>query len=124
MSKDARNEDLPLSLEVREKFDELVALLSEHRYGPDGPPRETTFAQIEQFGHQTGRMLARAVDAQLTGRHSEQFEEDQQCPACQARAEEEVRRKKRRVQTADGDVPLAEPVFHCPVCDRDFFPSA
>ena len=52
------------------------------------------------------------------------FEEDRQYPVCQARVEEQMRRKKRRVQTADGDVPLTEPVFHCPVCDRDFSPSA
>jgi hypothetical protein len=28
-----------LSLEARQKFDELVAVLAAEKYGPDGPPR-------------------------------------------------------------------------------------
>jgi len=61
MGKDSHNEmeKSMLSAEARQKFDELVALLAEERYGPDGPPVNTTFAEIEQFGHQTGRMLGR-----------------------------------------------------------------
>ena len=65
MSRDARNEDLELTAEEKEKFSELVAFLARHGFGAAGPPRETTFAQIERFGHQAGRMVARAIDARL-----------------------------------------------------------
>ncbi len=41
MSKDARNEDLDLRPEAREKFYELVALLATHGFGEQGPPRDT-----------------------------------------------------------------------------------
>lgn len=48
-----------LSAEARQKFYELVALLAEERYGPKSPPVDTTFAEIERFGHQAGRMPGR-----------------------------------------------------------------
>jgi len=124
MSKDALNDDLPLSAAAREKYQELVALLACEKYGPAGPPLATTFAEIEQFGHRVGRMVARDVDAQLTEQHSQQFDAEQACPACRSPCAGSEERKRRSLQTVDGDVPLREPTFHCPVCDRDFFPSA
>ena len=125
MGKEARNnEDLDLAPEVREKFEELVTLLSAHGFGPNGPPIDTTFAQIEAFGPQAGQMVARAIDEQLGEQHSEHFHRSKQCPACQADAESPMQRKERLLQTVDGDVALDEPAFHCPDCNRDFFPSA
>ena len=124
MSKDALNDDVPLSAEAREKYDELVALLACERYGPGGPPRATTFSEIEQFGHRVGRMLARGVDARLTEQHGQQFGQEQSCPACRSHCPDSEERKRRPLQTVDGDVRLCEPTFHCPVCHRDFFPSA
>jgi hypothetical protein len=113
-----------LSPQARQKFEELVALLAEERYGPDGPPIDTTFAEIEQFGHQAGRMLGRSLDKHLTGRHAEHFQEGS-CPTCGASGESDVAEKKTRpLQTLDGTIPLAEPALHCPTCGRDFFPSA
>lgn len=127
MGMDSRNEmeRSMLSAEARQKFDELVALLAEERYGPDGPPVNTTFAEIETFGHQTGRMLGRSLDEHLTQQHAEHFQQAS-CPMCGASGESDVAesKKTRPLQTQDGKVLLAEPVFHCPKCDRDFFPSA
>ena len=126
MGMDSRNEmeRSMLSAEARQKFDELVALLAEERYGPNGPPVETTFSEIELFGHQTGRMLARALDEHVTQQHAEHFQEAS-CPTCGAcDASDVVSKKARPLETLDGKVPLAEPAFHCPRCNRDFFPSA
>ena len=124
MGKDARNQDLDLAPEVREKFEELVSMLSAHGFGPDGPPIDTTFAQIEAFGHQAGRMLARAIDEQVTEEHSEYFRDAKQCPVCEGHTDGEPQQKERSLQTVDGDVTLNEPAFHCPACHRAFFPSA
>lgn len=55
-----------LSLEARQKFDELVAILAAEEYGPDGPPEDATFAEIELIGHRAGRMSGRAVHERLT----------------------------------------------------------
>ena len=126
MGMDSRNEmeRSMLSPQARQRFEQLVALLAEERYGPDGPPIDTTFAEIEQFGHQAGRMLGRSLDEHLTDQHAEHFQEAS-CPTCAGYDESDVARKKPRpLQTLDGTIPLAEPVCHCPTCDRDFFPSA
>ncbi len=127
MGKDSHKEmeKSMLSAEARQKFDELVALLAEERYGPNGPPVNTTFAEIEQFGHQTGRMLGRSLDEHLTHQHAEHFQEAS-CPTCGVCCESDAteNKKTRPLQTQDGKIPLAESTFHCPKCDRDFFPSA
>ena len=124
MGTEAHNqEDLVLAPEVREKFAELVTLLSAHRFGPDGPPIDTTFSQIEAFGHQAGRMVARAIDEQLSKQHGGHFHRSKRCPTCQVDAQSSVQPKERLLQTMDGDVALDEPAFHCPDCNRDFFPS-
>jgi hypothetical protein len=126
MGMDSRNEmeQSMLSPQARQKFEELVALLAEEQYGPDGPPLNTTFAEIEQFGHQAGRMLGRSLDEHLTHRHAEHFQEAS-CPTCGASGESEAAEKKTRpLQTEDGKIRLAEAVFCCPRCHRDFFPSA
>lgn len=123
MGKDARNEDLDLTREARAKFEELVALLARHGFGEEGPPRDTTFAEIERFGHQAGRMVARAVDVHLTEQHAGHFAGEQPCPACDEQQPNKASPHKLDLQTQDGEVRLHEPTCHCPSCRRDFFPS-
>ena len=123
MGKEAQ-QAVVLDDEVRKKFDEYVAALTAMRYGPGGPPENTTFAEIEEFGHEVGRMVGRAVDQQLTSQHAEQFQKAAVCPTCQTLCEPKPSPAKRELQTCDGRVPIAEPVCHCSVCNRDFFPSA
>ena len=123
MSKDARNEDLELTAEEKGKFSELVALLSRHGFGAAGPARETTFAQIERFGHQAGRMLARAIDARLAEQHAAHFSGEESCPRCGEKHLPKEDRHDWGLQTEDGEVRLREPAFHCPPCEREFFPS-
>jgi hypothetical protein len=94
------------------------------RYGPEGPPENTTFAEMEAFGHEVGRMVGRAVDQQLASQHAEQFQKTTACPTCQTLCEPKQSPAEREIQTSDGRVPIAEPVCHCSVCNRDFFPSA
>ncbi len=124
MGKDARNEDLELTAQERSKFLELVALLSKHGFGEEGPPRETTFAAIEQFGHRAGRMVARAIDAHLVGQHAEHFAQVEPCPACGERCPPREHAHDLPLCTVDGEVELSEPTFRCPPCERDFFPGA
>jgi len=119
MSKDARNKDVELSPEEREQFEVVVALLAKCGFGGDGPPRETTFAQIEQFGHQTGQMVARAVDAHLAEQHAKHFVGEAPCPTCGEQQPHDL-----PLQTSDGEVTLHEPTCRCSTCRRDFFPSA
>ena len=126
MGMDSRNEmkKSMLSPQAQQKFDELVALLAEQRYGPSGPSRDTTFAEMEQFGHQAGRMLGRAMDEHLAAQQGDAHFQEGSCPTCGACGGSSGARKTRPLQTVDGTIPLAEPAFHCPICSRDFFPSA
>jgi hypothetical protein len=127
MGMDSQNEleKSMLSAEVQVKFDELVALLAKEKYESGRPPIDTTFAEIEHFGHQAGRMLGRSLDEHLAFEHAEHFQEAT-CPTCAAVGESDPadNKKTRPLQTQDGEIPLAEPAFHCSTCDRDFFPSA
>ena len=123
MSKEARL-TVDLNDEAQKKFEECVAALTAMRYGPEGPPENTTFAEIEEFGHEVGRMLGRAVDQRLTDKHAEQFQKAAACPTCQTVCEPKPTPPTRKIQTSDGQVPVREPVCHCSVCNRDFFPSA
>ncbi len=124
MSKDARNEDLDLSVGEREQFDALVTLLAKCGFGDDGPPRDTTFAEIERFGHRAGRMLARAVDARLAEQHAAHFAGEEPCPTCSEKHPPKESPHDLPLQTSDGEVTLHEPTCNCPTCRRDFFPSA
>ena len=124
MSKDARNEDLVLSPAEQKQLDVLVSLLAQHGFGEQGPPRDTTFAQIEQFGHQAGRMVARAVDAHLAHQHAEHFASEEPCPNCGQQRRPKEKPHDLPLQTSDGEVTLHEPACHCPICRRDFFPGA
>lgn len=126
MGKDSQREieRSSLSAATQQKFDELVALLSTERFGSDGPPKDTTFAEIEQFGHEAGRLLGRAVDAHLTAQHGEHFQGEAPCPTCETMCTFKEHPAVRKYQTTDGTIPLSEPVCHCPACQRDFFPSA
>lgn len=123
MGKEAQKH-IVLDEEVQKKLDDCVAAIAAMRYGPEGPPEDTTFAEMEAFGHEVGRMVGRAVDQQLASQHAEQFQKPTACPTCQTLCEPNPFPAEREIQTCDGHVPIAEPVCHCSVCDRDFFPSA
>jgi hypothetical protein len=124
MSKDARKADVELSAGGKKALDELVAVLAKHAFGEAGPPRATTFAEIERFGHRVGQMVARAVDALLAEQHAAHFAGEEACPDCSARQRPKEKPHDLRLQTEDGEVRLCEPAFHCPLCERDFFPAA
>jgi hypothetical protein len=124
VNKDARNEDLSLSPAAKEQFDRLVALLAQEGFDDEGPPRETTFAEIERFGHRAGRMVARAIDARLVEQHAGHFGGEEPCPACSEKSPRKESPHDLTLQTEDGEVTLREPAFRCFPCQRDFFPSA
>jgi hypothetical protein len=126
MSKDARNKDVDVELSPgdRKQFEALVALMARHGFGEDGPPRETTFAEIEKFGHRVGRMVGRAIDAHLASQHAEHFTGEEACPTCNEKQPPKESPHELPLQTPDGEVTLHEPTCRCSTCRRDFFPSA
>jgi len=122
MGKDAQKQ-VVLTDEAKKKFDDCVAAMAACGFGIEGPPRDTTFAEIEEFGHEVGRMVARAVDEELTRQHATHFQKTAACPTCETLCSPKETPARRDLQTTDGDVPIHEPVCHCSLCQRDFFPS-
>ena len=92
---------------------------------PQAPAVGTTSAEREWFGHEAGRMVGRAIDEHLAARQADEHFQEASCPTCGASGESDVveSTKTRPLQTLDGKILLAERVFRCPTCCRDFFPS-
>jgi len=80
------------------------------------------YSVIEARAHELGRQLSRTVQAQQLQQWS--FTEGQRmnCPTCGASCELGV--SERPIRSIDGSLSAREIKGHCPVCRRDFFPSA
>lgn len=100
-----------------------MALLAGSGFGESRPPLETTFSQIEQFGHRAGRMVGRAIDRLLAEQHAAHFKGEQPCPTCHEMHPPNEQPHTLPLQTLDGEVPLPEPAFNCSPCRRAFFPQ-
>jgi len=61
MSKDAQK-TIVLTEDARKKLAEASEAFAACGFGSTGQPMETTFAEIEEFGHEVGRMVARLVE--------------------------------------------------------------
>jgi hypothetical protein len=122
MTKEGRRTDHGWSPAVRRKLQELAELIAAERFGAAGIPKEITFSEIEEIGHQVGQLAAGTVDQTLQQQHAEHLSEAAACPACGCDCE--IERRGRRLQTRDGTIELDEPIGHCHACERDFFPSA
>ena len=80
------------------------------------------FSQMEDASVQLAQAFQRGFLAAKTERHAEQYGSSQPCPDCgtECGRHEET----RPLHVRHGCVELKEPVFYCPRCRRDFFPSA
>lgn len=124
MNKDAiKSDSNAISLKIKQKIKELAELVSLEKYGPDGPPRELTFRQIEQLGHEVGQLASTTIDSVLQTQHATYFQQPEACPGCGAVCEASPTRS-RELLTRHGATTLEEPQFHCSACERSFFPSA
>ena len=122
MTKEGRGMNQGWSPAVRRKLQELAELIAEERFGEEGIPKEITFSEIEEIGHQVGQLAAGTVDQTLQQQHAEHLVDAAPCPECGYDCE--IDRRERPLQTRDGRVAFDEPVCHCSRCERDFFPSA
>ncbi len=110
------------SAEVRSKMVELAELITREKYGEEGVPYEITWAEIEEVGHEIGRLTATTVDEQLFSSHCRHFNDCHACPTCGRKCPRD--HKSRGLKTRNGTAELDEPMFYCTSCERSFFPSA
>lgn len=110
------------SPEVLQKMQELGRLLSAQTYGKEGPPVDLTWAEIEDLGHELGKLTATEFDQTVQRQQAEKLDAPRPCPNCGKPCSASV--KHRDLLTRDGTADLSEPEFHCVSCERSFFPSA
>lgn len=110
------------SPEVLAKMQELGRMISAETYGHDGPPIELTWAEIEDLGHEIGKLTATEFDQTVQRQQAEKFDDARACPRCSKPCRPSV--KHRDLTTRDGTADLSEPEFRCVSCERSFFPSA
>lgn len=110
------------SPEVLLKMQELGRMISAETFGEDGPPVELTWNEIEELGHEIGKLTATEFDQTVQRQQAERFDDEQACPQCDKPCRPSV--KHRDLTTRDGPADLSEPEFRCVPCERSFFPSA
>lgn len=122
MSKAVEARRAKFSPEVLAKMQELGRMISAEKYGPDGPPIKTTWTEIEDAGHEIGKLVATEYDQLVQRQHAEKYDDARCCPQCGKAVRPSV--KHRDLITRDGTSDLSEPEFRCIACERSFFPSA
>lgn len=109
--------------QIQAKLAELSALVSQQKFGPDGPPKDLTFREIEALGHQAAQLVAAKFEAAVSDQHQQHFQGEQPCPQCGELCQVEGQ-VPRQLLTRLGPVELNEIKFHCDACRRSFFPAA
>lgn len=80
------------------------------------------YSVIEGRAHELGKQLSREVQQQHMGELAALQAPVAKCPACGTRCD--LKPKKRRLKSVDGETNLQELVGYCAGCRRSFFPSA
>lgn len=101
--------------QVREFARKLMAEQSPHERQPGVP----LFTVLEDAAITIGDAVTQELIEQELAVHGEPGCD---CPQCGQRGQRKGERE-RPVQTRRGQVKFTEPVFYCPLCRRDFFPS-
>ena len=109
--------------ETAAKFARQMAdVFSKEIYGDQGPDLDCDIDQIEDVAVLAARAAFDAVIARALELQNQRLPEQLPCPKCQT--DSSVKFETRTIQGRMGPAEIREPVCRCPVCDRDFFPSA
>lgn len=120
---DQRVSESAISQQIEEKLADLAELICNQEFGPEGPPKDITFREIEALGFRAAQLAAAKFETTATRQHQRHFEQTQACPQCGGDCEAK-RLAERKLLTRLGPVQLSEIEFHCNACRRSFFPSA
>jgi hypothetical protein len=105
---------------VKELAKQWGKIVARNAYGPDGPPLDADFDEMEQLAAAATAGLVEGTLEHLTHRQAQRLPEQLPCPTCQKSCP--VKTRPREVVARGATVTLQEPVAHCPACRRDFFP--
>ena len=101
---------------------QMAEMFSAEVYGAEGPDLDCDINEIEELAVLSARAAFDAVIARALELQNQKLPKQLPCPKCQR--ESPVQFETRTIQGRMGPASIQEPVCHCSVCDRDFFPSA
>ncbi|MBV8078219.1 MAG: hypothetical protein JO284_17550 [Planctomycetaceae bacterium] len=97
-------------------------IITRRAYGDEGPGLDLDFDAVESLAVDMGQAVIQGAIEEVLRLQFQRLGDHQPCPACQRACP--VAKAPRTIQVRGGTVHYDEPVCHCPVCRRDFFPSA
>jgi len=105
---------------VKELAKQWGKIVAKSAYGPEGPPLEVDFDEMEQLAAAATAGLVEGTLEHLTSQQAQRLPGELPCPTCQRPCP--VQTRPRPLAARGATVTLHEPVAHCPACRRDFFP--
>jgi hypothetical protein len=109
-------------LELRHLAAAWGKIVARRAFGDDGPGLDVDFDMMEQIAHAAAQGLTDGTLQTLLESQTAAPGDEQPCPDCGWACP--VRRQERPLHAKDVELRQNEPVAHCPVCRRDFFPPA
>jgi hypothetical protein len=107
--------------EIRELAAQWGKIVARRAFGDDGPQATPSFHTLEQLARAAAEGLTEGTLTTLLEQLAQTLPDQIPCPDCNHPCP--VGHDKRLLTLQGGQqVPLDEPVCHCPVCRRDFFP--
>ena len=107
--------------EIRSFAAQWGKIVTRRAFGEAGPGTDIDFDAMEQVAQAAADGLTEGTLTTLLELQAQALGNEQPCPACGRLRS--LHREPRALTLRGGQLLPAEPVGHCPVCRRDFFPS-
>lgn len=106
--------------EIRDFATQWGKIVTRRTFGEAGPGTDLDFDTMEQVARAAAAGLIEGTLATLLELQAQALGQEQPCPGCGRLCS--LHREPRALTIRGGQLTHAEPVGHCPVCRRDFFP--
>ena len=114
----------PLSQQKIQEIRDLAAqwgrIVARRAFGDGGPAQDTDFSTLEQIAQAAAAGLTEGTLTTLLDQQAQSLPQQPTCPDCGRPCPFSY--EDRDLTVKGGQIPLHEPVCHCPDCRRDFFP--
>lgn len=108
--------------EIRDFAAQWGKIVARRAFGEFGPGLEIDFQTMEEVAAAAAAGLTAGTFTTLLEQQAQTLDPEHPCPDCKQLCP--VGREDRPLDVPGGQLTYHEPVCHCPVCRRDFFPPA
>ena len=105
---------------IQEMAASLGKKLAEETFGSSGPGEGVHFGTLEALAAVAARSVLESALGQFARQQAENYATEAPCPDCGCICS--LGTEQRPLNVIGGQILLPEPMGHCPVCRRDFFP--